>query len=147
MVTIYLSTAAYDDGKWYKYNAVNDEWLDYSDYTTFSADRKIVELSLKDGGFGDADGIENGIIVDPLVLGTVSDHSSGGSDSFVEKTIESIIPDIGCFISTAASRPVDKKALNLWREIRGRELSILFILIVFVYAGKVVFVKIKQSRG
>ncbi len=57
-VTIYLSKAAYDDGKWYKYNPVNDEWLDYNDYTEFSADRMVVYLSIKDGGSGDADGIE-----------------------------------------------------------------------------------------
>jgi hypothetical protein len=147
VLTIYLSKAAYDDGKWYKYNPVNDEWLDYTDYTDFSADRMVVYLSIKDGGFGDADGIENGIIVDPLALGTEIDHNSGSnSDSFVEEAIDSIIPDLGCFISTAASRSDSLQTLNLWREIRGREAAILFILIVFAYAGKAILLRVKQHR-
>ena len=83
VVTIYLSKAAYDDGIWYKYDPVNDEWVDYSEFIDFSADRKTAYLTLTDGGFGDADGIENGVIVDPLALRTASDHSSG-SDNFIE---------------------------------------------------------------
>ncbi len=78
VVTIYLSKAAYDDGVWYKYDPVNDEWVDYSEFMDFSANRKMVYLTLKDGGFGDADGIANGIIVDPLALRTATNHSSGG---------------------------------------------------------------------
>ena len=74
-MTIYLSQAAYDDGIWYKYDPVNAEWFDYSEFIDFSADRKTVYLTLTDGGFGDADGIANGIIVDPLALRTATDHS------------------------------------------------------------------------
>ena len=33
---------------------------DYSKYARFSYDRKKIYLTLKDGGFGDADGLENG---------------------------------------------------------------------------------------
>ncbi len=46
--------------------------------------RKELYLTLKDGGFGDADGIENGIIVDPLAVGSESDPSGGGSDSAID---------------------------------------------------------------
>ncbi len=65
----------------------------------------MIYLTLKDGGFGDADGIENGIIVDPLTVGTdsaVDDDGSGSdSDSAIEDFFERIIPNVGCFISTA----------------------------------------------
>ena len=84
---------------------MNDVWLDYSDYTQFSRNRKQVYLTLKDGGFGDADGIENGIIVDPLAFGSESDPSSGGSDSPFEDIIDGILPnDLSCFISTIAGQ-------------------------------------------
>jgi hypothetical protein len=124
LVTIYLSKAAYDDGIWYKYDPVNAEWFDYSEFTSFSADRKTVELILTDGGFGDADGIANGVIVDPLALRTASDHSSG-SDSFVEDIAETLDPTGACFISAADSRPSDRQALSFWSGIRSRELSIV----------------------
>ncbi len=64
----FLSKPAYKKGRCFKYDPVNDVWLDYSDYTQFSPNRKEVYLTLKDGGFGDADGIANGIIVDPLAV-------------------------------------------------------------------------------
>ena len=134
LVTIYLSKAAYDDGIWYKYDPVNAEWFDYSDYTSFSADRKTVELILTDGGFGDADGIANGVIVDPLALRTASDHSSG-SDSFVEDIAENLDPTGMCFISSADSRPSDTQAPSFWSDIRSRELSIVVILMMFAYIG------------
>ena len=49
---------------WYKYDPVNG-WQDYSAHAPFSADMKSVTLELKDGDYGDADGVANGIIVDP----------------------------------------------------------------------------------
>ena len=54
--------------RWYKYDSING-WQDYSDYATFSEDRRSVRLELKDGDYGDADGTANGIIVDPSGLG------------------------------------------------------------------------------
>jgi len=145
LVTIYLSKAAYDDGIWYKYDPVNDEWFDYSEFIDFSDDRKIVYLTLTDGGFGDADGIENGIIVDPLALRTATDHSSG-SESFVEDLAGKVDPSGMCFISAADSRSADRQPLSLWREIRSRELLIVFILMVLAYCGKEIFLRIKQYR-
>jgi hypothetical protein len=151
-VTIYLSKAAYDDGIWYKYDPVNDEWFDYSDFVDFSADRKIVHLTLTDGGFGDADGIENGVIVDPLALRTASDHSSGsnssGSDSFIENVADKLNPANSgmCFISAAGSRSADRQAFGLWRGIRSRDLSSLFILMLLAYIGKEISLRIRQNR-
>ena len=145
-VTIYLSKAAYDDGIWYKYDPVNSEWVDYSDFIDFSADRKTVYLTLTDGGFGDADGIENGVIVDPLALRTATDHSSG-SDSFVENIADSITPDVGCFVSAASpARPSVGQALGLWHKIRGNGLLTLFILMIFAYFGKEFFLRSEQNR-
>ena len=146
-VTIYLSHPAYSDGTWYKYDPVNDIWLDYSEYTEFSSDRRSVFLRIKDGGFGDADGIENGIIVDPLAYRTVSNHNaSSDSESFLEEFFEGL-SDISCFITTAATAPAEGKSLNLWHEIRGRELSILFILILLALAGREVCQRINRYRS
>jgi hypothetical protein len=70
-VTVYLSEPAPSNVKWYKYDPVNG-WQDYSAHATFSGDRKSVVLELKDGDYGDADGVANGIIVDPSGPGTAS---------------------------------------------------------------------------
>jgi len=140
MVTLYLSQAAYDDGIWYKYDPVNDEWFDYSEFIDFSADRKTVHLTLADGGFGDADGIANGVIVDPLALRTATDHSSG-SDNLVENVAETLDPTGTCFISSAG-RP----SPSLRGEIPRRELSIMVILIMLATIGKIISSKVKQGR-
>ena len=88
MVTVYLSEAAAEDATWFKYSE-KDGWEDYTEHVTFSDDRKSVTLELKDGGFGDADGVENGVILDPSGLAgavaaadtdadTTSDSGSSG---------------------------------------------------------------------
>ena len=147
VVTIHLSRAAFKKGNLYKYDPVNSEWLDYSDYADFSRNREKVYLTLKDGGFGDADGIENGIIVDPLAFGSDSDPNSG-SDSFVENIGDSLKSGAGCFISAATtSRPSDRQALSLYREFRGAELSVVFILMVLGYVGTEIFLRLRQKRG
>ena len=149
VVTIHLSRAALEKNKLYKYDQINAEWVDYSDYAEFSPNRKVVYLTLKDGGFGDADGVENGIIVDPLTIGSATTGGGGSSDSVISTAgdiVESIWPDVGCFISTAVQQP--GSGLNIWSEIRGRELAILFILILFIYVGRLVLgrKKINQLR-
>jgi len=70
-VTVYFSLPAPEDARWFWYNAV-DGWMDYSKNAKFSADRKSVVLYLKDGAFGDADGIENSTIVEPGAYGLAS---------------------------------------------------------------------------
>ena len=143
VVAIYLSETAFDEGKLYKYDSINANWFDYSDYAEFSPDRQVVYLTLKDGGFGDADGIENGIIVDPLAVGTDSPvaDSSGSSDS----ALDELLSNVSCFISTAADQSGGKS--NIWSEIRGRELAILFVLILFGYMGKSVLGRKKINHG
>ena len=67
-VVIYLSEAAPQTARWVKYDAING-WQDYSAHAGFSADRLSVDLELQDGGFGDADGVANGVILDPSGIG------------------------------------------------------------------------------
>jgi len=66
--TAYFSEAVPEGAKWIKYNQLNG-WIDYSEYATFSADRKSVTFTVRDGGLGDADFVENKVIVDPAGAG------------------------------------------------------------------------------
>jgi hypothetical protein len=63
-VKLYFSKALPKDVSWHKYDGFNG-WQDFSDHADFAADRLSVILTLKDGGFGDMDGVENGMIIDP----------------------------------------------------------------------------------
>jgi hypothetical protein len=63
-VTLHFCRAMPEDMTWYNFNSV-DGWSDYSEHVVFSSDRKALQLELVDGGRGDADGVANGIIVDP----------------------------------------------------------------------------------
>jgi chitinase len=95
LVTIQLSDAAPVGSTWLKYDAVNG-WQDYSDHTVFSPDGSSVTVEIKDGDYGDADGVANGIIVDPAGLSaaavstspTTTEAGAGGGGGG------------GCFIST-----------------------------------------------
>jgi len=117
-VTIFLSDPAPFNAVWYKYDPVNKIWQDYSEYTEFSADRKSVYLTLIDGGFGDADGIENGVIIDPLGLGIPASAVSSGSDGFSSS----------CFITTANHNLLPKKPIDIWKKMRGIELAMMFLV-------------------
>jgi len=65
VVKLYFSKAAPYSSKWYKYDSIADRWYDFSAYAKFASDRRSVTLTLTDGGPGDADGVANGVIVDP----------------------------------------------------------------------------------
>ncbi len=77
-VNLYFSEPVPSGDKWYNYDPVNG-WWDYSEHAAFSDDRKSVRLELKDGGFGDSDGTENGVIIDQSGFGTPPSDSNGGS--------------------------------------------------------------------
>ncbi len=83
-VTVYLSEAAPSDAQWYKYDSVNG-WQVHklTVVSVFSDDRKTVSLLLEDGDYGDADGVKNGIIVDPGGVGLAysSPSETGGQGS------------------------------------------------------------------
>ena len=135
-VTIYLSKPAFKDGNCFKYDPVNGVWLDYSGYTEFSNNRKEVHLTLEDGGFGDADGIANGIIVDPLAFGSETDPNGSSDISPLDDLVENALPsDLSCFISAAAAQSTDP-SWRLWDEIRGREAAIFWVVILLLLAAK-----------
>jgi len=102
IVPIHFSQQAPPDVNWIKYDSVIG-WQDYSDHSTFADDRMSVILEIKDGGFGDTDGAENGIIVDPSGFGTASyefylnqvANSSAGASA----------TESGCFIYTIPRLP------------------------------------------
>jgi hypothetical protein len=81
VVKLYFSKAASYFGKWYKYDPIADRWYDFSAYAKFAGDRRSVTLTLTDGGPGDADGVVNGVIVDPAGVAEADDEivSIGGS--------------------------------------------------------------------
>jgi hypothetical protein len=96
MVTVYFSEAAPAGAKWYLYDSTKG-WMDYSRLARFGADRKSVSIRLKDWGYGDNDGIANGVIVDPggfglasWVEGLVSDASTGEGIARAEVTISDL---------------------------------------------------------
>ena len=95
-VKIHFSSALPAEALWYNYN-IQKGWRDLTDIVTFAADMKSVIITFTDGGADDADGVENGWIVDPAGFGVVEtttacceDKSDGGS----------------CFIETAGSGKV-----------------------------------------
>jgi hypothetical protein len=151
-VTVYLSEEAPEDSKLYKYDPIEDYWQDYSEYAEISPSAKSFTLTLKDGGFGDADGTENGIIVDPSGIGadvTSSAPPSLDDDDEFDNDLEEFLDglNISCFISTAAHQSGNPQPSGLWREIRGRELAILFVMLLLFFAGKAAAMKIRRYRG
>jgi hypothetical protein len=140
-IKIYLSQKAEDDSSWYKYDSVEKSWYDISEYALFDPGKKSLTLTITDGGFADADGIANGIIVDPSGVGLAE---SSEDDSALENLIEGI--GLSCFITTAAHQPANSESTSLWGEIRGRELAIIFIVLVLIYAGRLAVSRIRHMR-
>jgi hypothetical protein len=110
-VRLYFSQAASYFSKWYKYDPITDKWYDFSKYAKFASDRRSVTLTLTDGGPGDADGVANGVIIDPAgiveaeedVSAVVEPPSStsiagsgggGGGGCFIETAIDSGVAEI-----------------------------------------------------
>jgi hypothetical protein len=92
-VTIYLYGTLAANMQWYKWNAISG-WQPYpASFGTTVAGNTYVELTLTDGGEGDADGLANGLITDPSGAGTVAagGGSGGGGGGG------------GCFVSNAAA--------------------------------------------
>ena len=75
---IYCSQPIPQGTIWYKHDSSNG-WYDFSAQVVISDDRLSVTLTLRDGGIGDADGIENGIIEDPSGPALFNGHDDNGS--------------------------------------------------------------------
>jgi len=100
-ITVYFSDPAPQNAIWYKYD-IEDGWVPYTN-VSFSADRKSITLFLVDGGVGDDDGVQNGVIVDPSGLGYSASGSLGYSSQTSNVSNSSDSYAGGCFISL----PVD----------------------------------------
>jgi len=94
-ITVYLENPAPEESILYYYSRIDDLWSDYSDNVEFNAARDQVKITLEDGGIGDDDGVENGIIVDPFAFALSSEPMSEESDS-------SPSDGGGCFIGSVA---------------------------------------------
>ena len=120
-VKLYFSEAAPARSKWFKYDPIADQWYDFSSHAKFAKDRRSITLSLQDGGAGDADGIANGVIIDPagvvelsdVEASTSSSASSGGGGG-------------GCFIGSLSSDYDDM----LWATWAGFLLMSLLVLTI-----------------
>jgi hypothetical protein len=120
ILTVYFSEPVPPRGKWFKYDPIRKRWFDYSRFATFSSDRLSMTLVLADGGAGDADGVVNGIIIDPA--GVLVESSGGGGGSIVDGVVDgvgSVVSSIGgaaggggCFIASTA--PASFGSLLLW---------------------------------
>lgn len=129
IVTVYLSEPAPHNAVWYKYDPVNKVWFDFSDFSEFSADRKAVYLTIIDGGFGDADGIDNGIIIDPSGVGVPvpAGASSVSSTSTPSTGSSSGGGGGGCFITSANNNSALAWPTQILNKIRGIELAMLLL--------------------
>jgi hypothetical protein len=63
-IRFYLSKPFLAGDKWWKYDAIHG-WQDYTTRIVSGIGTKRVTLEFKDGGFGDADGVAFGVIIDP----------------------------------------------------------------------------------
>ncbi len=76
-ITIYFDEKAPAGSVYYKYDPI-EGWIDYSQHATFAPNMKSVTIEIQDGGFGDLDGVANGVIVDPGGIGLIESGSGGG---------------------------------------------------------------------
>lgn len=111
-IRIYFSGDLFASDVFYKYDTING-WYDYSEHTTFNDDGQSVTLELKDGGYGDSDGLANGVIVDP---GGIASGGSTNTDS--SASAGSSGGGGGCFIATASFGSKFEKHVQLLRRFR-----------------------------
>ncbi len=97
-IRIYFSGGIFASDVFYKYDTING-WFDYSEHTTFNDDGQSVTLELKDGGYGDSDGLANGVIVDP---GGIASGGSGSTYTGLSASTGDSGGGGGCFIATSA---------------------------------------------
>jgi hypothetical protein len=103
-VKIYFSRRVPTRHRYFMYDTISG-WYNYSEHVTFNDDRTSIIVSIKDGGYGDSDGIENGIIVDPGGFGLpISSGGGGGGSSNVFSHIANPVEE-GCFIKSAGFEP------------------------------------------
>lgn len=95
LVTVYFSRAVPEGYFWYKYDA-SAGWHLIED-AAFSVDRTTVSVNVTDGGPGDADGVVNGVIIDPAGAGETASRSATSTSPAREVSAGGVG---GCFINT-----------------------------------------------
>jgi hypothetical protein len=133
VVTVYFSDRTPKDGKWYKYDPIEEVWVDYSAYTELGANKKSITLRLQDGGMGDGDGIANGIIVDPSGL-SVDSAGSSAADSNAGNT--------SCFISATAHGSSIHPQTAFVRQRPGTAPAIMLLLLILIAGVRLVLTRI-----
>ncbi len=121
VVTVHFSEPVPAKGRWYKYDPVQHAWSDFSSHAVFSADRKSMTLTLRDGGAGDADGVANGIIIDPAGVVMPSSSSAAAITSLEVWWEGSAKPSDpwdraaggGCFIASSGAAASPSSLLTL----------------------------------
>jgi len=102
---LYLPEKPNTWAKWYKYDPING-WYEFP--VDSDGDKYYIEIT--DGEVGDADGVANGIIVDPIGLADVSNdvESVDALDAVGSDDSESTTDRLknACFIQAAADRSV-----------------------------------------
>jgi hypothetical protein len=95
-VTVLLPEPMPQGYRWYKYSQ-SQGWSDYSTNVSLNGDRTQLSITLVDGGTGDDDGQQNGIIVDPSAMGSAlnvsgSSGSGGGGGCFIDTLSNHFMP-------------------------------------------------------
>ncbi|MDM8536181.1 Calx-beta domain-containing protein [Desulfobacterales bacterium HSG17] len=74
-INYYLEEPAIEGALWYAYTSALG-WFDFSENVVFSEDRKLVTVTITDGGTEDEDGTANGYVIFLSGLGDKSDQGS-----------------------------------------------------------------------
>jgi len=125
-VTFYLSWIFTVNDRWYKYDDING-WQNYTGRIVDGLETDQVTLEFKDGdyenGYGDSDGTENGVIVDPGGPGrfTGSDAAASAEEDDDGDEGSAALKD-ACFIATACYGTSETKEVETLRQFRDQYL-------------------------
>jgi len=126
-VAFYFPEDIPSNTKWYKFNSADGTLIDDTADVVISGNKVV--LSITDGGAGDADGVANGVIIDPSGPSFAQANSDNGSGN---SSTGSGGGGGGCFIATAAFGSMLEPHVVTLREFRDKVLLNLKIGKAFV---------------